>query len=202
MANGGWTLIARFSNADNKNWVLSTGNYWYSQTATGSTTSPSINTDMISKAFYTVIGKDLKLSKSDNTNHKKLLRALNCLNETTFREKITSYGKIRNTAPWYPSSNGCKGSCPVTWENPEDIAGFSQYKCSGDLQSADYLSFWCQYSSGNGAVMMIGGGGSQCESADHGIAITTTSYITRRYDFGDDSDKSQTTSYALNLWIR
>ena len=108
----------------------------------------------------------------------------------------------RNTAPWYPSSNGCKGSCPVTWENPEDVAGFSQYKCSGDLQSADYLSFWCQYGSGNGAVMMIGGGGSQCESADHGIAITTTSYITRRYDFGDDSDKSQTTSYALNLWIR
>ena len=55
--------------------------------------------------------------------------------------------------------------------------------------------------------MMIGGGGSQCKNADHGIAITDmvsspTGYSTRRYDFGDEADESQITSYALNLWIR
>ena len=105
------------------------------------------------------------------------------------------------------STNECKGFCPVSWENPEDVAGFSQYQCSGDLQSADYLSFWCRYGRSNGAVMMIGGGGSQCKNADHGIAITDmvsspTGYRTRRYDFGDEADESQITSYALNLWIR
>ena len=55
--------------------------------------------------------------------------------------------------------------------------------------------------------MMIGGGGEACARADHGIAITESNspkFDTGdgRYDFGDDALKSQTTSYALNLWIR
>ena len=87
------------------------------------------------------------------------------------------------------------------------MAGFSQYACSGNLQSANYLSFWCHYSTGDGAVMMIGGGGDSCARADHGIAITESNSPIfddgqARYDFGDNADKSQTTSYALNLWIR
>lgn len=94
MVYGGWTLIARFSNADAKNWGSSSGNYWYDELATGSTTSPSTNADMISKAFYNVKGTKLKLTRSDDSHHNRLLVAANCLTGT-FREKITSYGNFR-----------------------------------------------------------------------------------------------------------
>ena len=51
---------------------------------------------------------------------------------------------------------------------------------------------------------MIGGGGSSCARADHGIAITEENDA--RFgtidpmDFGDNAAGSS--SYALNLWIR
>ena len=55
--------------------------------------------------------------------------------------------------------------------------------------------------------MMLGGGGANCGRADHGIAITEANYPNfdpqyGAYDFGDDANSAQTTSYALNLWIR
>ena len=56
--------------------------------------------------------------------------------------------------------------------------------------------------------MMIGGGGSACGRADHGIAITEADYPQFKYngfshlDFGDESGEFPATSYALNLWIR
>ena len=63
--------------------------------------------------------------------------------------------------------------------------------------------------------MMIGGGGNNCNRADHGIGITETNSASfaaqgsgqPEYDFGynpaeggDNSFSSQ--SYSLNLWIR
>jgi len=60
--------------------------------------------------------------------------------------------------------------------------------------------------------MMIGGGGSSCQRADHGIGITEAneasfkqqSSSNNKYDFGDDARASSTRSqsYSLNLWIR
>ena len=54
--------------------------------------------------------------------------------------------------------------------------------------------------------MMIGGGGSSCNRADHGIGITEandasfhTSYS--QSDFGDESGHG-TSSYSLNLWYK
>ena len=56
----GWTLIARFSNNDVKNWMADTGHWWYDrQVATGKTESPFINTDMISPAFWLVRGSEV-----------------------------------------------------------------------------------------------------------------------------------------------
>ena len=54
---------------------------------------------------------------------------------------------------------------------------------------------------------MIGGGGTSCGRADHGIAITNSDSpmfgeTISRLDFGDASTDSPVTSYALNLWIR
>ncbi len=52
---------------------------------------------------------------------------------------------------------------------------------------------------------MIGGGGSSCGRADHGLAVTEdnsprlgTSYGAS--DFGNDGG-SGTNAYALNLWV-
>ena len=63
--------------------------------------------------------------------------------------------------------------------------------------------------------MMIGGGGKNCNRADHGIGITeqdAASFVAKssyepEYDFGNDAlnAKGQTQpsrSYSLNLWIR
>lgn len=52
MSGGGWTLAARFSNADSKNWMRDDAYWWYDiQSSQGSPTSPSSNYDMISEAF-------------------------------------------------------------------------------------------------------------------------------------------------------
>ena len=88
-------MIARFSNADAKNWIATSGSYWYDQTAVGLTTNPSANSDMISNAFYNAKGTDIKVTRSDSPSHPYLLYASGCLSSTTFRSKITSYGNFR-----------------------------------------------------------------------------------------------------------
>ena len=58
--------------------------------------------------------------------------------------------------------------------------------------------------------MMIGGGGSHCSKADHGIGVTAAklpSFKIRNSgrpekDFGNFAWDMATTNYALNLWIR
>ena len=60
--------------------------------------------------------------------------------------------------------------------------------------------------------MMIGGGGKECDRADHGIGITETNSASfvemgngqTEYDFGYDAntDNAPSQSYSLNLWIR
>jgi len=83
MASGykGWTLITRFSNKDNKNWMRDGGLWWYDQQLpTGTTTNPSINADMISPAFWLVSCREFKITRSDDPSHTPLLKtAGNCL---------------------------------------------------------------------------------------------------------------------------
>ena len=60
--------------------------------------------------------------------------------------------------------------------------------------------------------MMIGGGGSSCARADHGIGITESDHASlveidsdeTEYDFGysAESNKAPSQSYSLNIWIR
>ena len=55
--------------------------------------------------------------------------------------------------------------------------------------------------------MMIGGGGSSCARADHGIGVTEANSpqfgsLSETRDFGDDGMGTAVTSYGLNLWIR
>ena len=210
MSNGGWTLISRFSNADSANWMQYSGSWWYDRTTSyGSVTSTSNNYDMISPAFWLVQGNYIKITRNDDSSHSYLLHTASCIGGNTFRGFITSYGNFRNGNVW--NSNGCRGYCYSYFGGSySSTVGFSQVSCSSNLQSRYYLSFWCDWSGGDGSVMMIGGGGSYCSRADHGIGITeagdarfgsgNSECTIGDKDFGDDC--SYTTSYSLNLWIK
>ena len=207
----GWTLVARFANSDTRRWTQ--GRIWYDrQSARGTTTSPSTNADMMSAAFWLISGREFKITRSDDPSHTPLLQTTgNCLAGQTFRSKITSYGDFRNGKVW--ASNQCLGSCTVQYGGQyKSTDGFQQAECSGNIQSANNIGFWCDWDQGDGSVMMIGRGGSACERADHGIGITETNAASfveagaseTEYDFGYHSltYKAQSRSYSLNLWIR
>ena len=213
----GWTLIARFSNSDGKNWMRDDGKWWYDQqVAMGTTNDPSINADMISPAFWLVSGRELKITRSDDPSHTPLLQTTgNCLGGQTFRSKITGYGNFRNGQVW--SRNQCLGSCTVQYGGRyTSTDGFQQAECSGGIQSSNKIGFWCSRRKrifGDGAVMMIGGGGRECAWADHGIGITEANQASfslpdgegrYEYDFGYDATEIRTQAkyYSLNLWIR
>ena len=177
----------------------------------GTTNSPSVNDDMISPAFWLARGSEFKITRSDDHSHTPLLQTTgNCLARQTFRSKITSYGDFRNGKVW--ASNQCLGSCTVQYGGLyKSTDGFQQAECSGNIQSANKIGFWCDWG-GDGSVMMIGGGGGACSRADHGIGITEANAAKfvlennrqSEYDFGYDSDPSDSPSksYSLNLWIR
>ncbi|XP_031573059.1 basement membrane proteoglycan-like [Actinia tenebrosa] len=211
---GGWTLIARFSNNDTKNWMRDDGLWWYDlMTGKGNTTNTSENKDMISPAFWSVRGREIKITRSDDPLHTALLRTTtNCLGSRTFRAKISSYGIFKRKAVW--SNDKCLGRCDVVYGGYyQTTSGFNQAQCSSNLQSSNKIGFWCNWRQGDGSVMMIGGGGNSCGRADHGIGITECNKGSfeewsdkGEFDFGNDATVSKTTSrsatYSLNLWIK
>ena len=193
--------------------MIDSGDWWYDRPyAFGATSDPPVNADMISPAFWLLKGRDLKITRSDDSSHTPLLQTIgNCLGGQTFRSKITSYGNFRNGKVW--SSDRCLGSCSVQYGGQyKTTDGFQQAECSGNIQSSNKIGFWCDWDSGDGSVMMIGGGGKDCNRADHGIGITETNEASfvdygtseTEYDFGYDANTgtAPTKSYSLNLWIR
>ena len=207
-AGQGWTLIARFSNHDAKNWMLDTGHWWYDKNgAFGETSDPSSNADMISPVFWVVSGSEFKITRSDDSQHTSLLQTTgNCLGGQTFRSKVTSYGDFRDGVVW--ASDQCLGTCTVQYGGQyQSTGGFQQATCSGDIQGSHAIGFWCDWGGGDGAVLMIGGGGTSCSRADHGIGVTEANEASFVYsatgesDFGNGGDVP-TQGYSLNLWIR
>lgn len=95
MLNGGFTLIARFSNVDARNWMEASGNFWYQIESYGNDTSTSSNADMVSKAFSKIAGYDLKLTRSDDNGHVALMSATGCMGGQSLRTKVASYGDFR-----------------------------------------------------------------------------------------------------------
>ena len=216
--NKGWTLVARFSNGDEKNWMKNSGEYWYDRkSAVGQTTNPADNTDMISPAFWSVNGTEFKITRSDDSSHTALLYTTgDCLGGQTFRSKVTSYGDFRNSKIW--GYNKCHGSCDVQYGGQyKSTDGFNEAECDGSMQSRNKIGFWCDYDT-RGAVLMIGGAGGPCRRGDHGIGVThadeaslahdahgdVAPYETE-YDFGNNGDKRgapPSSSYSLNFWVR
>ena len=204
----GWTLIARFSNDDAKDWMDDTGHWWYDKNnASGDTSDPSINADMMSPAFWAVSGNEFKITRSDDSQHTPLLQTTsNCLGGQAFRSKVTSYGDFRDGVVW--ATDKCLGTCTVQYGGQyQSTGGFQQATCSGDIQGSQAIGFWCDWDGGDGAVLMIGGGGNGCNRADHGIGVTEAdeaSFVDSsggELDFGDEVS-TPTQGYSLNLWIR
>ena len=90
----------------------------------------------------------------------------------------------------------------------QETVGFKQTNCSGNIQSAKEIGFWCAIKS-SGSVMMIGGAGQPCALGDHGIGITASrarsfdsQKLNGKHDFGDYATSSPETGYSLNLWIQ
>ena len=136
------------------------GDWWYdSAQAAGETTDPSHNPDMISPAFWLVSGRELKITRNDDSGHTPLLQTTeNCPSGKTFRSKITSYGNFRNGSVW--SKGECLGKCKLKYGGQYlTTEGFGKASCSGDLQGADEVGFWCN-KGWSGSVIMTGGGGT------------------------------------------
>ena len=208
-----WTLIARFSNTDERyEWMRDHANWWYRRReANGKATNPSDDDDMISPAFWWVSGHNFKITRSDDLQHTALLRTTgDCLGGQTFRAKITSYGIFRKAKSWeiQPKVDGCRGSCNVSYAGRfQETVGFKHANCSGKILSAKKIGFWCAIES-TGSVMLIGGGGQPCALGDHGIGITSKG---RSFyaggsgevnDFSDAGTASPEMGYSLNLWIQ
>ena len=111
------------------------------------------------------------------------------------------------------ASDECQGSCTVQYGGQyQTTEGFAQASCSGEIQSANGIGFWCDWAGGDGSVMMIGGGGTNCARADHGIGVTEVneaSFIDASIgegDFGNFTAAGNAgvlpKSYSLNLWVR
>ena len=204
-----WTLIARFSNNDTAHWMNDSGYWWYDKTeASGETSDPFNNTDMISPAFWLAKGNEFKITRSDDSQHTPLLQTKSdCLGGQTFRSKVTSYGDFRNGKLW--TNAQCLGKCAVQYSGQYDTTeGFKQAKCNGEMQSSNKIGFWCNMGWSN-SVMMISGGGTPCSNAGHGIGLTAAksrSFLSEKgrpkKDFGNKEWGDLTRAYALNLWIR
>ena len=146
---------------------------------------------MLSPAFWLVSGRQFKITRSDDPQHTALLQTTgDCLSRKTFRAKMTSYGNFRNGRVW--ASDDCQGNCNVQYGGQfQKTGGFGQATCDGSIQKATQVGLWCDWGHGDGAVLMIGGGGKDCQRADHGIGITEADQASffsggeGEHDFGD-----------------
>ena len=69
-------------------------------------------------------------------------------------------------------SKRCLGRYSIKYGGQyQSTSGFRMHNCNSNMQTKDYIGFWWSWT-GDAAVMMIGGGGSTCGRADHGIGIT------------------------------
>ena len=210
-ADRAWTLVARFSNTDSKNWMEDSGHWWYDKNvAAGETADPSSNADMISTTFWMFSGSELKITRSDDPQHTALLQTTgDCLGGQTFRAKIISYGDFRHGNTWETIDSGCLGNCTVHYDGEYEITkGFAQANCNGSFLDAVKVGFWCEQD-WDGSVVMFGGGGGPCGRTFHGLGITgaeIASFVKgsrMEADFGDSPYSAGITkAYSLNLWIR
>ena len=131
-----WTLIARFLNNDAKNWMEDNGEWWYDKNVgVGNRIVPQVNAEMLSPAFGLVSGLEFKVTRCDDPHHTALLQTTgDCLGGQTFRQKIESYGNLRDGTVW--ASDDC-----LAWEIAvfNMAASFKQPMDSDKLHAVDHF---------------------------------------------------------------
>ncbi len=217
---GGWTLISRYANADNvDNWMADDGGWWFDvETEQGNPLSTSQLVDMIGAGFWRVPGAEMKITRSDNPDNSFLLRTTgDCLGADTFRGFITSLGFDNLGGSW--AVDEVLHTCDaMLGNNYAETQGFAQAECDGEIGAPNSISFWANWRNpdnlvaADSSVMMIGGGGNDCNRSDHGLGITednTGSFAvpgesegTFEADFANDGFGTPTNLYALNVFVR
>ncbi len=218
---GGWTLIARFSHVDAENWTMGGtppnpphGHWWFSNTvAQGDVSSPTSNSDMLNEAFWTVVGSELKFSRSDLDDAALLVTTEGCLLDggmqpRTFRAFMSSFG-IFEGGPW---PLGVQAICNGTLGGPHDnTVGFKSADCAGGgLGAASAVTMWARSVGSQGSIMMIGDTGvpAGCGRAAHGIGSSLLCNFANHVpgtvaDFGDSYTTNEPAlGYAINLFVR
>jgi hypothetical protein len=211
---GGWTLVARFSNNDDPHgsagsrWMQDTGDWWYDRVSpSGDPTRADVNADMISPAFWRLHATELKITRSDKGDGHLLMTTQTCLASNTFRAFVTGFGDFR-TQSW--AQNRALSTCPAQLGGSWTVTqGFHFAQCAGAIDAKNGISFWAHVG-GKASVMLIGGAGSNCTEADHGIGITVANGATfggsgdnGEADFGDYAyELNREKGYALNLFVR
>ena len=107
------------------------------------------------------------------------------------------------------SRDQCLGRCSVYYRGQYQITeSFKQAACNGEMQDANSIGFWCHcWGAGDGSGMMIGGGGSSCRTANHGIGVTEANSPSladledEKY-FGSETFDNLFKTYSLNLWVK
>lgn len=196
----GWTLIARVSNNDTKNWRPNSSFWKYDMNdAKGKTTDPLDGMDMISPAFWLVGGNEFMIARSDYPYTTLLQTTDDCLGQQTFRDKInTSYGEgfILNQC-----QSCCNIACGGQYTETGGTVSATGNECSPySLRPNKKIGFWCKHGQKRAVMTMIGVEGDRCLKVYHAIGIILGSHTTN--DFGRIGGGSPTKDYSLNLWVR
>lgn len=93
---------------------------------------------MISPAFWLVSGSELKVTLSNDSSHTSLLQTTgDCLGGQTLRSKVEGFG-------YGYAQDKCPGNCTVEYGGQyKSIEGFPLAECSGEIQSANHIGFFC-----------------------------------------------------------
>ncbi|PFX25386.1 Macrophage receptor MARCO [Stylophora pistillata] len=122
-----WTLVARFSNSDGKNWMRHDGRWWYDQQSdNGTTNDPSINADMILPALLLVSDFEGVMRKHPVDHYKRKKRS-NALSPTVGTINIQQVREEINNK----LSEVCKSSnsiCQAGPPGPPGALGYPGYK--------------------------------------------------------------------------
>ena len=172
-----WTLIARFSNSDAKNWMEDSGEWWYDKTVgVGDISNTSVNEDMLSPAFWSVRGRQFKITRSDDPQHTALLQR-NC---------NVQYGGQFQTTDGFGQAR-CRGSV----QNATQVG----FWCDCDHGDSAVLMI-----GGGGKDCRNADHGIGITEADRASFLVAKQF---EHDFDNEAWNSTTITktYSLNLWV-
>ena len=113
----------------------------------------ALDSGLIFHFVFHLAVSEFKLTRTDQNDTGLLVTSGNCLGGGTFRAKITGFGNFQ-TGIW--GTDSVAGTCLVTYGGVASTTnGFGQRSCTGNIGAPNSVSFFSDWSQGDGAVMMI-----------------------------------------------